>query len=178
MDDIFLLSDFKQWFPGLFRSTDVDGYVDSFIKMIRGYYHDLAMHLLCPDTSMSHTTGLDNNDLYPSTSNCTDSLKDMMQVMEETFARIRENIEYKSDPGLLEKVLAVLDFWAVSQKRCSELGWRKRLIARFKMWQLKRRLNINLSMQDVYSVVIALFEQKGLGTASDFARLVSDFKIS
>lgn len=94
------------------------------------------------------------------------------------FMRARREIRYEADEALLARLEKTLRFRDSCRKRLHryERGgwrtwWRDMLKCRL-VYRYMRQTAMVLSRQELWASMIALFVQKGFGTADDFARII------
>lgn len=158
-----------QEFRELWDKSDAGAFVHSFAGIVQKLFFGQVM---CYDTSVFSPDGM------RMTLACNVEGDTARILVRHNFVRSRRDARYAADDELLAKVEKILSF----RDRCeahlryyASRGWktwwsdmRKCLIIR----RCKRRASLVLSEQDLWSLAVALYVRKGLGTAENFARRI------
>lgn len=152
-------------FRKLWDESDADAFVRSFAAFVQKLFFDQAM--MC-NISVSPT----GESVAPM------SIIDgriMNDLTYQNYARSRREARYEADDAMLCKVEKALSFWDNCERHLRyyvSRGWknwwgnlRKVLIIRRHI----RTSSLMLSMQNLWSLAIALYVRKGLGTVENFA---------
>lgn len=160
-----------QEFRELWDKSDAGAFVHSFAKIVQNLFFGQVM---CCDASVISPDGMRVALTYGIEG-------DTVRILVwHNFARCRRDARYVADDALLAKVEKILSF----RDRCeahlrhyASRGWKTwwsdmrkcRIIRR-----CKSKASLMLSEQELWSLAIALYVRKGLGTAENFARRIRE----
>ena len=96
-------------------------------------------------------------------------------IVERGFSKLCMAVNYVPDDRMLSEMERVFEIWDMCDERMNNyctgglIKWFKSHRNRVILREIKRRNDVYLCMQELYSAAISLFVRKKLGTPEDFA---------